>query len=175
VLATELAAAAGIEDAGPALDEALALDARLRPVVGDPLSAVIDDPAGLNGLTYAELVDVAQGLAARAAQADEHVVWLLKRVQGRQRALRAARGTIHELHTSREMRAGRMIFRIREAMRKYRIRRIRRRHPEGVWKDPATMPVEEEEYPYVLESDNVPPGYRPGQDFEVVEPETDEG
>jgi hypothetical protein len=169
-LAVAFATAAGIEDVAPVLTESLALDARLRPGSTTP---DYNEPAGISRLSYAELAEVAEGLGRRAAEGDEHVIWLLQWVQGRQRTLRQLRGELHALESSREVRVGRIIFWFRDLLRRRRVAREEaERGREGEWRDPATRPAEpKQEGPLEIESNLIPPGYEPGPAIKVVPPE----
>ncbi|MCW2857077.1 MAG: hypothetical protein JWR52_2692 [Marmoricola sp.] len=168
-LTTALAAAAGIEDLAPVLVEALALDARLRPAGTAP---DYDEPAGISQLSHAELVEIAEGLGQRVSQSDAHVVWLLQRLQGRQRALRQLRGQLNAVNGSREMRAGRLIFFVHELVRRRRRARAEAADRPGEWRDPATRPPEpQREGPIEIESNLIPPAYEPGPEIKVVPPE----
>ncbi|HET6152211.1 MAG TPA: hypothetical protein VFE15_04600 [Marmoricola sp.] len=169
-VAESMAAAAGIEYTAPVIADALVLDGRLR---ADGTEPAYDEPAGLGLLTYAELAEVAHGLGERAAQADEHIIWLLQLVQSRQRALRFTRGQVARLNTSREMWVGRRIFWLRELVRQWKRRRYEKQYPEGEWRDRSGDPIEEQPDKLEIESDLIPPGYEPGPDIEVVPPETD--
>ena len=93
-LATTLAAAADVEVDDDLFDTAVALDRSLQaPGVSQPeFEAPLGGVAVVASMTYAELVELAEALAARAAEQDAHVVWLLKTVQIRQRRVRKARG-----------------------------------------------------------------------------------
>jgi hypothetical protein len=171
-LAGSMAAAAGIEDVEAVLVEALALDARLRPA---RTAADYDAPAGTGRLSYAELAEVAEGLAKRAADADEHVLWLLRRLQGRQRALRRTRGQLQSLTTSREVRVGRKIFWVRDKLRRRALAKEEASNgPAGEWRDRSAQAAENDpDQPIEVESSLLPPGYRPGPRVEVIPPEED--
>jgi hypothetical protein len=169
-LAASLAAAAGIEDASALLDAAIDLDGRLRPVGTAP---DYDSPGNAGRLSHAELAELADGLAARAAEADQHIVWLLKRLQGRQRALRKVRGQVRALETSREMWIGRRVFVIRSLVRRRRRRIEAASEPTmGEWRDRTGQEQDEAEARKV-EANLLPPGYTPGPDIDVVPPEDD--
>ncbi|MGO4256550.1 hypothetical protein [Marmoricola sp. RAF53] len=163
VLASALATAAGIEDVAALRDPALALEARLRPAGTAP---DYDAPASTGRLSYAELAEAAEVLAVRAADADEHVLWLLRRLQGRQRALRKTRGQLNALNTSREVRVGRKIFWVRDKLRRRRLaQEAAAEGPVGEWKDRnPDAPVE----PLEVEKSLLPPGYRVQPEVTVI-------
>jgi len=96
-VAASLAAAAGIEPDANAWAAAEDLDSRLRrPGDAEP---TWDAPLGGDSaaMSYPELVDQTRLLAARVAEQDAHVVWLIDAVQRRQRWLRRTRATLRQL------------------------------------------------------------------------------
>ncbi len=162
-VARALASAAGLEDLDTLLDEAVALDHRLRPAGSAPDFAA---PGNAGQLSYAELAELAEQLGERAAQADAHIVWLLKRMQVRQRALRAARGQIHGLESSREMWIGRRVMVIRSLARRRRRRKeAAGQVPEGQWTGGGRNPDDDE---LRIEAELIPPGYVPDNELEVI-------
>lgn len=179
-IAVSLAAAAGIEvlpdGTGDALlDEVLALDACLRPVGETPN---YDAAGNADRLSYAELAELARSTAERAAQSDEHVFWLLRRLQGRQRALRATRARARAAEESREMWIGRRVMVLRSLKRRWdRRQEAKLNGPFGEWTDPATRPPNPEDDPDALvtiERQFLPPGYRGDDRIEVIPDEEEE-
>ena len=124
-------------------------------------------------MSYADLVDLTEGLAERAAQADAHVVWLLHAMQSRQRAIRKTRAKLRKVTSSREYRLGRRVFWVREGLRRRRERReAMQRGPLGEWREPSGDAKDPDEL-LVVEEHLLPPGYRPSQDVEVVPSDPD--
>ncbi|MFL6160199.1 MAG: hypothetical protein ACJ72D_29270 [Marmoricola sp.] len=168
-IAASLLAAAAIEDSAPVLAAAVELDAELRPAGTVP---DYDVPGNAGRRSYAELAELAEAAAIRAADGDGHVLWLLGRLQARQRMLRATRSKVRSLETSREMWIGRRVL----VLRSLRRRRQERREalldgPTGEWRDPSTIPPDPFEDPegvVRVEEDLLPPGYEPPEQVEVL-------
>jgi len=165
-LATSLAAAAGVEVADSLYADAVALDARLRPGQAPEFEA---PGGGRQPRSYAELAELAEELAQRAADGDAHVLWLLRRLQTRQRTIRKTRGMLRAVNESREYRVGRKIFWIRELRRRREQQReAAARALDGEWRDRSS---DDPEYdPDEVESDLLPPGYTPPEEIRLVPP-----
>ena len=98
------------------------------------------------------------------------MVWLLRAMQGRQRAIRKARGNLRQVSESREYRLGRRVFWIREKLRRREERReLEEQGPAGEWRDRSAEPEEQ----IVVEEHLVPPGYTPPDDVNVIPTGTD--
>ncbi len=175
-LATSLAAAADVEvdddlfDAAAALDRALHAPGQSEPAYEEPRGG-----APIAAMSYAELVELAESLAVRAAEQDEHVVWLLKTVQIRQRRVRKARGNLRELTESREYRLGRRIFWLRDVRRRRQDAREEAEQPTGVWRDRSQEAEENTDPTVYVEQDLVPPGYRPHEGVQITPTGVDPG
>lgn len=167
LLATSLVAAAGIEADEELHAAAAALDVALHGEARD-LTSPATVPA-----SYAELAELVESLGRRAAESDEHVLWVLQRLQTRQRTIRKTRAKVRELSGSREYRVGRRIFWVRDLLR----RRAQRREeagktPTGQWR--TKKDERPEDARIEVESDLFPPGYVPDESrIEVLPPQGD--
>ena len=171
-VAASLAAAAGVEPDAHAWAAAEDLDSGLRrPGDAEP---AWDAPLGGDSaaMSYAELVDQTRLLAARVAEQDAHVVWLIDAVQRRQRWLRRTRATLRQLRQSREHRLARKLLVLRLLRDRLRpgtpptAQRV-----TGIW-------FEREDHPdddglVHVERQLLPPGYTPHERVVVEEPGVD--
>lgn len=177
-VARNLAAAADLEVTEDQLDEAVALDRRLRPssLPQPDFSAV---GGGVQGRSYAELAQLAKELSDRAEQAEEHNLWLLRQLQIRQRRVRKAVQRAEDVERSPEYRYGRKVLLARRAARKVRdkLRGGPAEPPPGEWRPPK----EQTELPpgarprTTVEKHLLPPGYVPPEEVIVVPSAGEEG
>ena len=178
VLATSLAASADVVVDDELFDSAVTLDRSLRAAGGSEpeFEAPLGGTAVVASMSYAELVELAEALAARAAEQDAHVLWLLKTIQLRQRRVRKARGNIRELTESREYRLGRRIFWLRDLRRRRREARSEAERPRGMWRDRSGEEIEENpDQTVYVEEELVPPGYRPHDGVQITPTGVDPG
>ncbi len=173
-IAVALAAAIDLEATDEQVEDAISLDALLRPST----EAVPDFRAARGGgrapRSYADLLESVEALTQRATDSDAHVAWLLRSLQTRQRTIRRSRGRITTLEHSPEYRVGKRVLWFRTLLRRWVDRlEARRKGPAGEWRDPASVrqdPVD----PNQIEEQLIPPGHTPPEGIEVIASRGDE-